>query len=713
MNPIRLKKSTAIVVPANKGLLYRGMHGLVFWSIVALFIQSSILAQSRLDPELFPQPEELKPNVEFWKMIYGKYGNDQVLIHDAEDLSVIYEVVDFDDLFLNHEKLSLKTKWKKIEKIKDAYRDALRRLARKLSRNQTSFSDEEKRLLALFGADVSPRRLRRAANQIRGQQGMKHRFLLGIKRSGLYMDEIKRIFKKHNLPEPLAYLPHVESSFNYRAYSKFGAAGLWQFTRGTGRRFMKINYTVDERIDPIKATEAAAKLLKHNYKALGYWPMALTAYNHGLNGMKRAKKRFGKDIVKVVKHYKSRIFGFASRNFYAEFLAAYEVATNYRAYFGEIEFHKPADYETFTTKKYYSVKTILETFKLDLETFREFNPALRPPVLQGRRRIPRGYTLRIPHRPDVDARSLWASLKPEDAFSEQVLDDWYKVRRGDNLSRIARRYRISMDALMSFNEIDDPHRIFVGQILKIPQSPAVVAARKRKSKSVLVADASAAAPPPMKKRPDIKPSQPKKVMAAPPVELASGLSTPADIVAPPGMTVELTGSDGAQVVFVPTQEYGKHQEQPGVEAFVPQPASEWITVEPDETLGHFAEWLNVPARTLRRINGLAFGEEIQVGQKLRLTYDRVAPEEFQRRRYEYQQSIREDFFASYYVESVVTHTVRRGQSLWYITNRLYDVPLWLVMQYNVGKNLQDLHIGDKITIPVVAEIPGTEYRPAP
>ncbi len=712
MNRIRLMISAMAAVSVFRGkLVLVRKKNLLSLLLVAFGLQGGAFAQSKLDPELFPLPEELKPNVEFWKMVYGKYGNDQVLIHDAEDLSVIYEVVDFDDLFVNHEALSLKTKWKKIDKIKDRYRDALRALARKISR-KAELTAEEQRLLSLFGENATPRRLRRASNQIRGQLGMSHRFLLGIKRSGLYMDEIKRIFKEHGLPEPLAYLPHVESSFHYRAYSKFGAAGLWQFTRGTGRRFMKINYTVDERIDPLISTEAAAKLLKHNYKVLQYWPLALTAYNHGLNGMRRAKRQFGNDIAKIVKHYKSRIFGFASRNFYAEFLAAYEVATNYKKYFGEVEFHEPAHYETFTTKKYYSVKAILDAFKLDLEEFREFNPALRPPVLRGQRRIPKGFTLRIPTRPGLDAKKLWASLKPEDAYSEQVLDDWYKVRRGDNLSRIARRYRISLDALMSFNEIDDPHKIFVGQILKIPQSNAVAAARKKTS-SVFVADATAAPRPP-KKRPDVK-KNPKPRKPTPPalVELASGLSTPVDIIAPPGMTVELTGSDGARLVFVPTQEYGQHLEKPVRDVFVPQPPSEWITVEPDETLGHFAEWLNLPARTLRRLNGLAFGEEIQVGQKLRLSYDKVAPEEFQRRRYEYQQSIREDFFSTYYVESVVVHTVRRGQSLWYITNRLYDVPLWLVMQYNVGKNLQDLHIGDKITIPVVAEIPGIGYQPEP
>ena len=89
------------------------------------------------------------------------------------------------------------------------------------------------------------------------------------------------------LPTELAALPHVESSFNTYAYSKVGAAGMWQFMRGTGRRFLRIDAAVDERLDPYRSTEAAASFLEQNYIVLGSWPLALTAYNHGAGGMKR------------------------------------------------------------------------------------------------------------------------------------------------------------------------------------------------------------------------------------------------------------------------------------------------------------------------------------------------------------------------------------------------------------------------------------------
>ena len=105
----------------------------------------------------------------------------------------------------------------------------------------------------------------------------------------MFKDRINQIFSKAKLPLELTVLPHVESSFQVNAYSSAGAAGIWQFTRGTGRLFMNIGYDVDERRDPILSTIAAAKLLKLNFKALQSWPLAITAYNHGTQGMKNAK----------------------------------------------------------------------------------------------------------------------------------------------------------------------------------------------------------------------------------------------------------------------------------------------------------------------------------------------------------------------------------------------------------------------------------------
>ena len=118
------------------------------------------------------------------------------------------------------------------------------------------------------------------------------------------------------MPVELSVLPHVESSFNPEAYSHVGAAGIWQFIRSTGKRYMQIDHLIDERMDPFASTKAAAKLLRHNYQLTQSWPLALTAYNHGVASMRRAINTLGtRDIAVIVRKYKGRAFGFASRNF--------------------------------------------------------------------------------------------------------------------------------------------------------------------------------------------------------------------------------------------------------------------------------------------------------------------------------------------------------------------------------------------------------------
>jgi membrane-bound lytic murein transglycosylase D len=159
------------------------------------------------------------------------------------------------------------------------------------------------------------------------------------------------------------------------AYSKAGAAGMWQFTPATGKKFLTVNKFLDERRDPIRASEAAAKLLKSNYERLGNWPMAITAYNHGVAGMLRAKEEMG-TYEAVFENYGGRRFGFASRNFYSEFLAARHVAKNYGQYFNDVRLKESLEAREVLTKGQTSVAELSRHYEVDLETLRALNPAL-------------------------------------------------------------------------------------------------------------------------------------------------------------------------------------------------------------------------------------------------------------------------------------------------------------------------------------------------
>ena len=158
---------------------------------------------------------------------------------------------------------------------------------------------------------------------------------------------------------------------------------------------MKVGYTVDERWDPLRASHAAARLLKKSYKILGQWPLALTSYNHGISGMQRAKRSKG-GYEAIFKGYRSRSFKFASRNFYSEFIAARDVAKNYKKYFGALTLERPVKGREMILKGYVSIKDLADHLNIEPTRLRSLNPSLREPVFKGQKYIPKGFALRLP-----------------------------------------------------------------------------------------------------------------------------------------------------------------------------------------------------------------------------------------------------------------------------------------------------------------------------
>ncbi|MDH5457745.1 MAG: LysM peptidoglycan-binding domain-containing protein [Nitrospinota bacterium] len=397
----------------------------------------------------------MESRVNFWKKVYTQYSTHHAIIHDEDNLDIIYDVV-----YLGEKSLSSRARHRKLKPHIRKFQKTLRKLAR--IKNRVNLTPEEERILNLVKKNFI-----KASRNIRSQLGQSDRFEEGLRKSGLYMKEIKRIFKEVGVPEELAALPHVESSFQLGAYSSAGAAGVWQFTRSTGRRYMKVGYEVDERRDPIVSAYAAAKLLKFNYEQLGSWPLAITAYNHGANGMKRAKRRHGDDIVKVIDNYRSRTFGFASKNFFSEFMAALEVSQHPQQYFPGLVMNEPFKFSEIPIEDYVHISTLEKHFEMSREEIAEYNPSLRRPVISGKKRIPKNYLFKIPIDREFNPDELYASIPEELKFDKQVRVRWYTVQRGDTLSSIARSMRTSVWKLKEMNMIRG-HRIYKGQVLEIP-----------------------------------------------------------------------------------------------------------------------------------------------------------------------------------------------------------------------------------------------------
>lgn len=655
--------------------------------------------QTLFADELFPVSPDLQHRVDFWIKVFSKYGRDQVIIHDTDHMNVIYDVVDLTDGTGTR-----RSRFGRVDAARKEIRAALQRLSRITIPSDTlKLTLRERQIYSLWSFSTDPRKFAKAAENIHLQYGVRELFTRGLQRSGAYLDSMQAIFRSHGLPEDLCYLPHVESAFNPRAYSKAGAAGIWQFTRSTGRLYLKIDYAIDERFDPFLATHAAARLMHYNHNQLGSWPLAITAYNHGTGGIARAKKQVDSDdLAEIIDEYDGRRFGFASKNFYAEFLAARELGKNYRSYFGEVELEKPVIHQLFELPSYSTLDALARKFKMNKDVIADLNPALRRPILKSARRIPKGYVLRLPLQPGIDPASLYAQLPADEKYDEQVSDRYYVVEKGDNLGRIAREFNTTVGTLMDLNDISNPRRLRVGQLLELPapRRPAGEAAVPAPSTQPPVLIPPAAVATPAAEREELPGSADAEVATAAPADTMPR----ADLLT---LAREHAGRDGT--IYGPTAPDAEGHPPPApsnwrFEVDFTEPAGGTITVQDEETIGHISEWLGITPQRLRALNGLGSGARLTVGKKIKVVFSATTPAEFHRRRLEFHRALQEDFFSNFRVDSTGTYTVKPGDAIWSLCNRTFDAPFWLLQRYNRGEDLLVLKPGQTIIYPLLSPL---------
>ena len=423
-----------------------------------------------LDAKLFPVPEQLVDAVDFWTQVYTRYHNDQVLLHDELYLHVIYAVLDLSELEKNgvSEVRKEQIKRQQVRETTEKYRSILLSLAE--GKASKVWPQDSARVEALFAKVPGGNgKYAAAAERIRQQTCLRDRFAEAIYRSGYYMPEIEKVFRERGLPIELTRLPFVESLFQWQARSNVAAGGIWQFMPGTGRLFgLRAQAEYDERYDPLRATTAAARLLADNYAALGAWPLAITAYNHGQGGVRRAVRVMGTtDMGIIASRYTGRAFGFASRNFYAEFLAAAKIYLNREHHFPGLDAAAPIVFEEFRPAQYVKVGDLARKAELDIDTLRELNPAISKAVWENRLRLPKGYALKVPPGKAAALQLAFAAL-PAEAKTDRHGGGRHIVRQGDTLGRIASLYGTSVAALQSANRLASAHQLRIGQELIVP-----------------------------------------------------------------------------------------------------------------------------------------------------------------------------------------------------------------------------------------------------
>ena len=677
----------------------------------------------------FPRPPELERDVQFWIRVYTEVTTNEGLLHDERNLGVVYQAVHFAP------EASPSQRREQLEGLRDHYRATLQRL----KDAAPDLTEEETRIRTLFGSEASPERYEQAMDEIRFQLGQADRFREGIVRSGTWEAHIADTLANLGLPPEIAALPHVESSFNPEAYSKVGAAGLWQFMRSTGRRFLRIDDAVDERMDPFRATEAAAQLLDFNYRLLGTWPLAVTAYNHGAAGMRRARDAQGtSDIVQIVRQHKSPTFGFASRNFYVSFLAALDVDRNPEKYFGPIERRPETRFKEVEVPAYVSLAALARAVKVDPARLEALNPALLPSVLHGQRRVPEGYRLRLPgDAADWTPQSLAARLAPTERFAGQPRPATYRVKSGETLASIAHAQGFGVEELARLNGIKVTAKLKGGRQLRLPEAlagpvrvaDAGPAAPKNPSMYVVhagdaIADVSARVGLPitmllalngLKNSDSLYEGQRLRLMPEPAAEepAATGTvlsekraETHAAATADKQPTPRTEAVSAAQAeAQSPALLPGAGQPQASDPVDYSVAADDSIHIAAAETLGHYADWLGVSATRLREMNHLKASAAVVIGRKLKLEFGKTSKADFEKKRRDYHQQLQAEFFAGHRIVGTEVYVARRGDSLWAVTQRYAKLPVWLLQQYNPDVDFGDLRSGMQIIVPKVEEVP--------
>jgi membrane-bound lytic murein transglycosylase D len=293
----------------------------------------------------FPEPEALAPAVRFWAATFTQYGVRDVIIHDRVQPGLVYEVVR--DVGPNDE-----------ARVQVGIQAAVARLQRA----------ERVCGVSLFEPRAST--LEPLA-RIRTHRGMREVFAQALTAERLFRVPVRRALQAEGLPADLAALPLVESSYHPGVVSQAGAVGLWQLTAEVADLYVRVDGKIDERRDPARASVAAAGYLRDLYDQFRSWPLALTAYNHGPTGVQRAREAVGSDdLGDIVRRYDGPGFGFASRNFYAEFLAARHVLRHSDAYFPEL---RPGRMVTYKVKRGDTLERVARRHGVSIPSLRATN----------------------------------------------------------------------------------------------------------------------------------------------------------------------------------------------------------------------------------------------------------------------------------------------------------------------------------------------------
>ncbi|MEE3327235.1 MAG: LysM peptidoglycan-binding domain-containing protein, partial [Myxococcota bacterium] len=408
-------------------------------------------------------------------------------------------------------------------------------------------------------------------------------------------------------------------------------------------------------------------------------------------------------------------------------IAALRISRNPEMFFGPLQTEETPQHEYVELPFYTTANALALKLNVKKETLRKHNPALLDPVWTGQKRIPRGFSIRLPKSQlSGSLHDGIQAIPPELRFAYQTPDTYHRVERGETLSHIAARYGVRISELQSLNNLRNRHHIRSGQKLRLPgsttPSPTMILAADGRytiqrgdtlekigrhfgvSESQLIASNS------IRNRHRIQAGQVLRIPSAPQAQLAVAQGTGSVSLA----RVDLSPEKRRSVTPEPDPQADvgvmarTESETLSTESQLLADPSDYavskdgtIEVQMGETLGHYADWLDIRASQLRKLNGISYGTSLPVHRHIRLDFGSVSRREFERKRIEFHEDIQEAFFAKWEITGTETHRLKRGDSLWVLSHRKFRIPLWLLQQYNPDLDFASTSAGVDISVPLV------------
>jgi len=299
-------------------------------------------------------------------------------------------------------------------------------------------------------------------------RGRKH-FEKWLARSERYLPMLKDIFRQSGLPEDLAYLPLIESGFNPNAKSRARAVGMWQFMKWTGKKYgLQVNSWIDERRDPEKATWAAARYLKDLYGLFNSWHLAAASYNAGEGRVMRALKKHKTDDFWVVAKQK-RALKKETRDYIPKYIAALLIAKEPAKYgFTDIEYQPQITYGKVNIPVATDLRVIAKACECSFDDIKELNPQLlkwfTPPTGSE-------YEIKVPKEKVEVFQANFATIPPQERLNFLT----HKVKKGETLSLIARKYNTSVESILYLNKLKSTRNVRAGTEIIVPVRPKKLA----------------------------------------------------------------------------------------------------------------------------------------------------------------------------------------------------------------------------------------------